>query len=49
MKVGEWIRYYKNGWHFAKLMKLGYKWAVVLHPTRGKLKVAITDVEAWTK
>jgi hypothetical protein len=34
--IGQQVRYWENGWHFAKLVELGRRWAKVSHPTRGR-------------
>jgi|HubBroStandDraft_1064217.scaffolds.fasta_scaffold30691_2 hypothetical protein len=35
--IGKQVRYWDNGWHFAKLIELGRRWALVLHPVHGRI------------
>lgn len=34
--IGMHIRYWKNGWHFAKLLAIGRRWAKLASPTSGR-------------
>lgn len=43
--IGGMIRYYDNGWRFAKLIKLGRKWARIQHPVSGLRWIEVGQVE----
>ena len=34
--LGQQVRYWDNGWHFARLVELGRRWAKVQHPVHGR-------------
>jgi hypothetical protein len=34
--IGQQVRYWKNGWHFAKLLAVGRRWVKLASPTGGR-------------
>lgn len=46
LEPGMLVRYWKKGWRFGRLTKLGYRWGHVLHLGRSR-RIRIEDIQPY--